>query len=149
MAFKKNEYQSGRDKYNYWKSNYEAIRSELLKVDWDSKLQEKDGVEEMWTVFQGEIMKMVEEHVPKKGLTRRIKRKNPWINNRTRRKMKDRATAWKKYRSYQSEQNYREYKVIRNEVNKLVRTDQMVYQKKLLNKRKRKALLWIRQETTD
>ena len=86
----------------------------------------------MWTVFRNKITKIVEEYVPKRKEPNKSKRKSPWIAKETKKKMKERAAAWKKYTIYQSDQNYRKYKTVRNEVNKLVKNDQIQYRKKLL-----------------
>ena len=46
--------------------------------------------------------------------------------------MKRRSTAWKKYRQYQSDSNYKADKEIGNRVNCMVKTDQAEDSKKLI-----------------
>ena len=51
------------------------------------------------------------------------KRKGQWISKATIKLMKQRGTAWRKYRQFQSAANYDEYRKIRNKVNEMVEAD--------------------------
>ena len=86
----------------------------------------------MWTIFLNSLSQLIEKHVPEQKSVKTTKTKNLWITKSTKKKMKKRSVAWKKYTRYKSDENYRSYKEIRNETNRMVNNDQKLHRKKLI-----------------
>ena len=123
---------SQQPKLNYCKGNYEAITGRLFSVDWKASLQNMT-TNQMWITFRGVLDTLIEEYIPLKTEFRKRKGQSLWISGATIKTMKQRSTAWRKYRQFQSATNYEEYRRIRNKVNEMVKADERVYRKKLLN----------------
>ena len=102
----------------------------LQAVNWKEQFDGK-LVEDMWIYLKSELLKQIEEHVPHK--VDRKPRKKDYISRATKKHMKERSKAWKRYRQFRSVKNYEEYKKIRNEVNDMVRSDEDAYRKRILS----------------
>ena len=101
-------------KLNYWKGNYGEINAELAKIDWSNLLNEKD-LESGWMLVKNLLLKLTEKYIPIRH-GKRKRKKNVWMTNATLKQIQTRDKAWKKYRRYQGDTNYNEYKKIRNKV---------------------------------
>jgi len=99
--------------FNYWKGDYEAITQELDQTDWDSELNSKD-TDEMWELIKNKIHELCLKHVPLKVHGTKSKRKNSWLSKATLKVIKQREAAWKRYRIFDSNSNFSEYKRLRN-----------------------------------
>jgi len=66
----------------------------------------------MWTRLKSELSEQIVEHVPLK-LDHKPKKKD-YISRATKRHMRRRSKAWKRYRQFRSGKKYEEYKKIRN-----------------------------------
>ena len=118
-------------KYNYWRGDYDSIRSRLGEIDWAAELGCHLSVEQKWNLFKQRLFGLVEAHVPmKKPYV--SKKKNDWMSRETCKRIRARQKTWQQYRQTRLAGNYREYKKIRNEVNVMVRKDQDMYRKKML-----------------
>ena len=85
--------------------------------------------------FKRVLATLTEEYIPLKEEFR--KRKGQWISKATIKLMKQRGTAWRKYRQFQSAANYDEYRKIKNKVNEMVKADGDAHRKRLLKGFKR------------
>jgi len=112
----------------YWKADYGAIRNYLHEVNWESVFEDKD-VSEMWEIFRDKVTALCEKHVPLKKPNKKVK--NIWMTKDTLKEIKKREKAWRRYKSFDSEVNYKKFKVLRNRVVKLIKRDKTAYQKKL------------------
>lgn len=117
------------ERLNYWKGDYVEISAELKRVKWNELMIGK-SVDEMWTCFKTIIIDLTTRYVPIKDDRR--KKKGRWLSRKTIKKMKVRNKLWKKYRRYPSGRNHEEYRVCRNEVNKMIREDEDQERKKIL-----------------
>ena len=117
-------------KRNFWKGDYDQITKGLLEINWKEQLAGKT-VEEMWTVFKLELLKQIKEYIPLKKEYKA--KKKDYISKATKKHMKKRSKAWRKYRQFPSGKNFQEYKKIRNEVNEMVRSDEDAHRKRILS----------------
>jgi len=85
----------------------------------------------MWTIFKDKLLKLVDKYVPLRCINK-PKKKSVWISTKTVRKIKRRNKAWSQYKNSPSTANYDNYKVIRNEVNKMIKNDRANYQQALI-----------------
>ena len=120
---------SNQPKFNYCKGDYDSITAKLLLVDWKATFQNTTA-NQRWLIFKRVLATLTEEYIPLKEEFR--KRKGQWISKATIKLMKQRGTAWRKYRQFQSAANYDEYRKIRNKVNEMVKADGDAHRKRLL-----------------
>jgi len=99
----------------------------LQAVNWKEQFDVK-SVEDMWIYLKSELWKQIVEHIPLK-VDRKPKKKD-YISRATKKHMKKRSNAWKRYRQFRSGKNYGEYKKIRNKVNEMARSDEDAYRKR-------------------
>jgi len=118
---------------DYYRGDYGAIGAALELVDWAGRMVDEVGLEAKWNFFKQTVSDLVNKHVPKKRINKQRVNKSKWITSGTKREMKRRAKAWSVYKNYESDKNYRDYKMIRNRVTSLVRRDQDDYRKQLLS----------------
>ena len=116
-------------KFNFWKADY-AIINELHTINWQTEFSGK-GAEAMWMLFKEKLFSLMVKYVPRRCSNKR-KKKSVWISARTIKNIKRRNNAWSHYKKCPSTTNYNNYKVIRNEVNQIIRNDRNNYQKKLI-----------------
>ena len=131
MTTSSSETDQGVSRLNYWKGDYEGIRSGIAQIDWTTKFAAFDSVDDKWTYLKDTVMDLTNEYVPKKKPFQR-KRKNEWISRTTIRKMRDKHKAWKRYRNSPLIHNYEQFKRLRNEATASVKLDQDHHRKKLL-----------------
>jgi Reverse transcriptase (RNA-dependent DNA polymerase)/Endonuclease-reverse transcriptase len=120
---------SSKRKLDYWKGDYHAVTEQLQKVDWCREFNGKT-VNEIWIIFKELLLKNVMENVPEKQDNR--KKNGKWLSKVTLKRMKERNTAWKKYRQFKSGKNFEEYRSLRNEVTTKIRNDEDHNRKLLL-----------------
>ena len=124
-------------------------KDRLLAVNWEEQFAGKCA-EEMWTTFKSELTKQIEDHIP---LKKNYKpKKKDYISKATKKHMKKRSKAQKKYRQFPSGKNFQEYKKIRNEVNVMEKSDEDAYRKRIISgfkQKQPKKVLWIYAEVAD
>ena len=108
-------------KFTFWKADYDAIINELNTVNWQTEFSGK-GAEEMWMSFKEKLFSLMVKYVPRRRSNKR-KKKSVWMSARTVKNIKRRNNAWSHYNKCPSTTNYNNYKVIRNEVNQMIRND--------------------------
>ena len=116
-------------KFNFWKGKYDQINQELECIDWIQLLRQK-SVEEMWQTFRWTIENLMVKFIPKKKSRRKMK--TSWITKNTIKEMKGRSKLWKRYQQTKTEEDYEDYRRLRNKVNNMVRKDQENYRRNLI-----------------
>ena len=81
------------------------------------------------------MTKLIDQHVPKYDpkSSKRKEKKNVWMTKHTVKKIKERSKKWERYRKYPTDDNYKDYKIIRNKVNFMIREDKDRYRKNILS----------------
>src|SRR5664279_168719 len=129
MTLKKKDPISQQKRLNFWKGDYVQMRDALRQINW-SEIMEGKSVNEMWTCFKSIILDLTSSYVPLKEDRRR--KNGKWLSRKTIKKIKDRDRLWKKYRKYPSGRNHEEYRIVRNEANKMIREDEDYDRKRIL-----------------
>jgi len=111
------EIEGSHVKEDYWKGHYNQINQELEMTDWEKLLQDC-MVESAWELFRSALIHCV--------------RKNLWLTKSTSRAISERDKAWMKYTDCRTEENLKNYKLLRNSAGRKVRMDQASYRKRML-----------------
>jgi len=106
-------------KLNYWKGDFSSMIKDLGKIDWEVMFAEKT-IEEMWAYFKHTMQTLCTAHIPRRSTNRKIKRRT-WMTKATKKLLKKREEAWKRYREVCSTSNYENYKSLRNKVSAAIR----------------------------
>jgi len=117
-------------KLNYWKGNYAELSARLEEINWDSAMSQL-AVEEKWIFFRDTVLELAKEFVPEKRECK--KKKAQWISKETVRAMKGRTEALREYVNNRCKSNYRKFVMIRNKVNKMIRSDKESYNQRILD----------------
>ncbi len=112
----------------YNKADYNKICEKLKAVQWQS-IEEGEDVQQEWFAIKGELLRCMEELVPKKEA--RSSKQPPWMRKRVMNLIKERNKAWKKYRERPSYVNQKRYKRKRNEVSSEIRAAKESFEYKL------------------
>ena len=116
---------------NYFKGDYERIREDLRKTNWD-KLSAKEGtIDESWEFFVDEIRKLIEAYIPVYKDTPRFNSRVPYINYVTKKKLTNKKKAWIRYLHCKTEANFINYKEKRNLATKAIREAKFTHEKDL------------------
>ena len=133
MNFKVTE--QAKKYFNYNKANYSAMKEDILAVDWQSNLSNKN-VEEAWNTLHEKLEATCRKNIPisepKKG------RKRPlWMNKTALAKVKKKHEAWKRYLQSESGEAYLEYTRARNQAKWHTRKAQRIYEQKIAKEAKK------------
>ena len=104
-----------------------AIRHDLQQVSWERVFENKD-VSGMWEIFRDKVSGSCEKHVPLKKPHK--KARSSWMS-----KVRDvegnkeagKKAWWRECKSFDSEDNYKKFKIFRNRVVKLIRRDKKTH----------------------
>lgn len=82
-----------REKFQYFRGDYEAIINDLDAIDWDNVLDDQ-SVDEMWNTFKSKLYDSMEKHISSNN-----KFINPplWMDGKTKGVILKKRRAWKKY----------------------------------------------------
>ena len=100
---------------NYNKADYDKIRLHLRNINWKQALRSKNA-QEMWQFIEGEIKTLTNKWVPQRNINSRKRQKPLWLTNKLVAKTKAKNSAFKKYRSSRSSEDYVKYAKARNQV---------------------------------
>jgi hypothetical protein len=114
---------------NYWKGNYDKIRSEIRKVNWDDSLSSL-SVDSAWTFFKDIMLKLVDEHIPKRYKAS-ITSNPKWANNNVTAAAKRKKYAWKKYKLNKTEENSRTYKRTESNLKHIIKYTKAAFERQL------------------
>ena len=106
-------------RFNLAKGNYHKIRDHLKQIDWN-QLDTLD-VDEQWEFIKRELIKTMNDNIPKSNRKDTKSVKPCWMNNKVLRKIKKKYYAYKRYLITKEGREYEEYIRRRNESTKEVR----------------------------
>jgi len=81
-------------KYNFNKGDYNAIKSVLNDINWDTVFDSK-GTLACYEYFNDRIYELIDRYVPQNK--RKIKQKCLWLNTRVKKAIRKRNKKWKLY----------------------------------------------------
>ncbi len=99
-----------------------------LNINWDEFLDE-DDVNTMWEKFDNKLQEAITKHIPQVKFSGK-KYKFP-LDKQTRSKINSKNRLWKKYITSQDQQSYTDYCKTRNQVRRLTRKAQKIYEKEI------------------
>ena len=122
----------------YDKADYEEMRKEASKIDWNEELNINMGVEEMWEIFHRKIKQLEASFVPKKKVkTGTIKNHSFKLDADTRSLIKKKhALSRKVVANHMNQEVRREYNKIRNKVKSTIRKLKKNFERELVKKAK-------------
>ena len=122
----------------YDKADYEEMRKEASKIDWNEELNINMGVEEMWEIFHRKIKQLEASFVPKKKIkTGKIKNHSFKLDENTRSLIKKKhALSRKVVANHMNQEVRREYNKIRNKVKSTIRKLKKNFERELVKKAK-------------
>ena len=101
-------------KINYFKGNYDEMRSELAKVDWRNLFIGK-SIAEMWDIFLNIYKEMVDKYIPTNKFNPNQRKFKPkWLTKYAKDKIDQKEKAWERYRKRKTRVRYEFYKAKRN-----------------------------------
>ena len=116
--------------YKYDKGDYPKLE-DMLSIDWDEEFSKHEGdVQAQRDIFTIKIREAVERCIPKKVMSERTKKYPVPLNVKIRAKIRRKNRLWKKYLLTRDVQAYQEYCRLRNQVRRLTRKAQKIYEKK-------------------
>ena len=121
------------------KGNYTELRNILSIVDWHAMLDQCD-IENAWNTFQNTVTQAIEKCVPR--FKPRARKSPPWIDKDARTCIRERNKAWSVYRKNKSEENWSNYKSIRNETGRKLTKSKVNYENNLASKIKENPKLF-------
>jgi len=113
---------------DFRKANFEEMREQLNRIEWDTELDGK-STEEMWSLFKQKLDQLTLQHIPM--MHRRSKKKTPWNNQETRRAVRVKQRKYKKMKQTQSAEDVSEFKKAQKQTKKVIRKARKNYEKKL------------------
>jgi len=109
---------TGKKGRNYYKGDYSALKKDIAAVDWEEVLTNMD-VEEAWNLFQRELTSSIGKHIPISQNAN--KRRKKWISKDTEESIRLKHRAYRKYKNEPTEENWAEFKKMRNKVTETTR----------------------------
>lgn len=110
---------------NFARMSLECLNADAFAIKWSS-VYSVPTIEDKIDFLTGEILKLFDCHAPIHPV--KLKHKpSPWINSSIRKAMSRRNSAFRKYKHYRNEENWAEYKRLRNRCNQLCRTAKRQY----------------------
>ena len=118
---------------NYGRGDFKSMRREL-DIDWKEKMSGMT-VEEMWAEIEGRISEATLKFIP-------LKKVNPtgrprWMSKELERLIKEKRSAWTKWKRTRSEHDKSEYKKLETRVKKVIRNRKNVLEKNIAKEAKR------------
>ena len=115
--------------WQYDKADMDGLRRDILGTDWGSLIDECD-INSSTTSFTAELMKIATKNIPNKSVTIRPRDKL-WMNNTIRHMSRRKNKIHRKAVRSNSENDWRNFRLIRNEYISLIRNCKNEYYKKL------------------
>ena len=115
---------------NFFKGNYNKMRTEFEQIDWDERFLPCKDVNEMVKKFETIINEKVEQCIP-------MKKKNPgskqapWITHKLLRTIKRKYHAWKRFQETKGHEGYMQYVKERRKAAKKVKSAKKAFEEKL------------------
>ena len=118
-------------KHNFFKGNYQLMKENLEKVNWDDVFSGCADVNQMTSKFEDIIKIETDNCVPLKKPSNKTKPQCPWIDWKTVKATRRKYHAWKRYLSSKSHNKYLQYIKERDRVNKKVKEAKKEFEKKI------------------
>ena len=125
-----------REKFQYFRGDYEAIFNDLDAIDWDNVLDDQ-SVDEMWNTFKSKLYDSMEQYIPKKSSNNKFMNPPLWMDGKTKVAILKKHRAWKKYSYARSRENYRKYASERNKCTHTIRDSKKSYERKIATEAKK------------
>ena len=125
-----NRFRTQTEKLNFFKGNYDQLRTNLRNIAWDEAITEAMNLKESWESFTDIINHEVRENIP---VCKAFKRKHdtPWITRTSLKAIKKKHTKWKKYQYCKSQTNKEAYDKAKKEASKVTKAAKMDYEKQI------------------
>lgn len=117
-------------KRKYFKGNYQEIRSDVDRIDWDNALQGKD-TEESWQMLERVVKESIERNIPMQKIGNKFKKK--WMTKETLSVVKEKHRAYKKYRKLGTEESKESYNKAKQEAIYVTRKARMEFETRIAN----------------
>lgn len=114
------------------KGDYEGMRTELIKVDWDSRLKNKT-VHEQWCTFKGILYNLQEKFIPMKKKRGKGKNSQPWLSKTIKDSIRLKARAYKVARDSGRVEDWEAFKGQQKITKRLIKTGKIDYERNLAN----------------
>ena len=118
-----------RDKYLYFKGNYEEMKKELSNVKWEEILSPLSSTE-AWDVFADIIIDEIERNVPV-SQTRPSPYKTPWMSKDALAAVRRKRTRWKKYSYNRNERTRNLYNEAKHIASRECKRAKLDYEKQI------------------
>ena len=128
-------FHSNKERLNYNKGNYNAIKTQFANTDWKGKMNNL-SCNEAWGVFLREYKSAVDKNIPVKKM--KANRKPVWMKAGVVKSVKKKHQLYMRYRRTQRYKDYQEYAKQRNRAKKAVVRAQAAYEKKIMSEFKMK-----------
>lgn len=97
------------------KGNYQGMRDSLRELDWSALLNEM-SVEEAWTFIENKLHDMKESFIPCRRIENLTTKPNNIVSQSVLDKIRAKRKAFKMYKKYKTQANYKAYTKARNQV---------------------------------
>ena len=87
-----------RKSYNYFKADYNKVRSKIIKMELLSKVKGV-GVDESWKIFKKYMEEVIQEMIP---IKRNLNKKKPWMTRNVLKMRRAKIKAWRKFQTLRS-----------------------------------------------
>ena len=119
-------------KPNFFKANYQHMRGDFEKMDWEDIFKDCRSINELVTKFNDIVQDKIKKHVPMKNKKTNSNKNNvPWMNRKALRAIKRNYHAWRRYTETKNHAKYLEYVKERNRVSKKLRHAKREFEKNI------------------
>ena len=119
--------------FNYIKSSYKLLETEVNKTDWDVEA-ERVSVNELWLLLIGLLNDFKERSIPK--FKNKINNEVPWLNQTIKKLIKKRNNLYKRYSKSGQVYFKIKYKQLRNKITKQIKVAKGKYESKIIKRTK-------------
>ena len=119
-----------REKFLYFKGDYESLSEELLKFNWDI-LTDLSAIE-AWDVFAETIINETRKHIPV-SRTRPNNYKTPWMNKEALVAVKEKRRRWKKCKYNRNAETLAKYTEAKRKASYAVREAKVTHEREVAN----------------
>ena len=103
-------------RFAFLKGDYDRLRELIRNHSWEDELKDLD-VKEAWCYVEMQLLKAMEETVPKKKWNKNHKKRKPlWMNEEALRKIRKKRQAYQRYLDTKEGKDYLGYTKARNQV---------------------------------
>jgi len=105
--------------------DYDEIRRCLQSIDWETRMANLN-TQESWELYHSTLQEATKLHIP----TKQIRGGKPsWITRKVQRSIRERNSAWKKYKYCRKPENWESYKQKRNQATSNIRSSKAQHER--------------------